>query len=116
MAADELWFVHHIDLNTAFLQGEEYDLQRDVVCQLPPEAEACGWTSAARQVQFTCVHTHTQPREHSTHDTPAGAKGEDSHGTDVAQGSMFWTNGGFWTYSHRALSIRLPFQTMQFSH
>ena len=28
----------HIDLKTAFLQGEEYDWSRDVVCQLPPEA------------------------------------------------------------------------------
>ena len=28
----------HIDLKTAFLQGEEYDWSRDVVCQLPPES------------------------------------------------------------------------------
>ena len=28
----------HIDLKTAFLQGEWYDQARDVVCQLPPEA------------------------------------------------------------------------------
>ena len=28
----------HIDLKTAFLQGQSYDVNRDVVCQLPPEA------------------------------------------------------------------------------
>ena len=28
----------HIDLKTAFLQGDQYDTKRDVVCQLPPEA------------------------------------------------------------------------------
>ena len=28
----------HIDLKTAFLQGESYEQSRDVVCQLPPEA------------------------------------------------------------------------------
>ena len=28
----------HTDLKTAFLQGQFYDVNRDVVCQLPPEA------------------------------------------------------------------------------
>ena len=28
----------HVDLKTAFLQGESYDSSRDVICQLPPEA------------------------------------------------------------------------------
>ena len=28
----------HVDLKTAFLQGESFDHTRDVVCQLPPEA------------------------------------------------------------------------------
>ena len=28
----------HIDLKTAFLQGEEYDWSRDVICALPPES------------------------------------------------------------------------------
>jgi len=37
-AADKYWSVSHMDLRTAFLQGEEYDGCRDVVCQLPPEA------------------------------------------------------------------------------
>ena len=31
------WAMLHIDLKTAFLQGEDYDQVRDVVCQLPPE-------------------------------------------------------------------------------
>ena len=38
VAAPRGWSIHHIDLKTAFLQGEEYDLSRDVVCQIPPEA------------------------------------------------------------------------------
>ena len=38
LAASESWHVGHIDLKTAFLQGEDYDVSRDVVCQLPPEA------------------------------------------------------------------------------
>ena len=28
----------HVDLKTAFLQVQSYDVKRDVVCQLPPEA------------------------------------------------------------------------------
>ena len=32
------WSIRHIDLKTAFLQGETYAPDRDVVCQLPPEA------------------------------------------------------------------------------
>ena len=38
MAASTGWNLLHIDLNTAFLQGQSYDVNRDVVCQLPPEA------------------------------------------------------------------------------
>jgi hypothetical protein len=38
MAATNVWEVRHIDLKTAFLQGEHYDQLRDVICQLPPEA------------------------------------------------------------------------------
>ena len=37
-AANKLWDIIHIDLRTAFLQGEEFDSSRQVVCQLPPEA------------------------------------------------------------------------------
>ena len=37
-AANNNYDFGHIDLKTAFLQGEEYDWTRDVVCQLPPEA------------------------------------------------------------------------------
>ena len=38
LAANKKWQPRHIDLKTAFLQGEEYDNTRDVICQLPPEA------------------------------------------------------------------------------
>ena len=37
-AASRSWDLFHIDLKTAFLQGQSYDVNRDVVCQLPPEA------------------------------------------------------------------------------
>ena len=37
-AANQQWDVKHIDLKTAFLQGEFYDQLRDVVGQLPAEA------------------------------------------------------------------------------
>ena len=38
LAANSHWDLQHVDLKTAFLQGENYDSVRDVVCQLPPEA------------------------------------------------------------------------------
>ena len=38
MAASQSWDLCHNDLKTAFLQGQSYDVNRDVVCQLPPEA------------------------------------------------------------------------------
>ena len=38
MAASKSWDLFHIDLKTAFLQGQSYDVNRDVVCQLPPES------------------------------------------------------------------------------
>ena len=38
MAASKSWNIFHIDLKTAFLQGQPHDVSRDVVCQLPPEA------------------------------------------------------------------------------
>ena len=38
MAASKSWDLFHIDLKTAFLQGQSYDVKRDVECQLPPEA------------------------------------------------------------------------------
>ena len=37
-AANNLWSINHMDLKTAFLQGEHYDVARDVVAALPPEA------------------------------------------------------------------------------
>ena len=38
MAASQGWNLLHIDLKTALLQGQSYDVNGDVVCQLPPEA------------------------------------------------------------------------------
>ena len=38
LAASKGWDLFHMDLKTAFLQGEASDQSRDVVCQLPPEA------------------------------------------------------------------------------
>ena len=38
MAASKSRNVFHIDLKTAFLQGQSYGVNRDVVCQLLPEA------------------------------------------------------------------------------
>ena len=38
MAANRSCDIFHIDLKTALLQGQSYDVNRDVVCQLPPEA------------------------------------------------------------------------------
>ena len=37
LTASESWHVGHVDLKTAFLQGEDYDVSRDVVCQPPAE-------------------------------------------------------------------------------
>ena len=47
LAASNRWPLMHIDLKTAFLQGETYDAARDVVCQLPPEMGK-PWYMAAR--------------------------------------------------------------------
>ena len=61
MAASQGWALFHIDLKTAFLQGQSYDVSRDDVCQLPPEAghpphiaarlkkPACGISEASRR-------------------------------------------------------------------
>ena len=38
MAASKGWNLFHIDFKTVFLQGQSYDVNRDVVCQPPPEA------------------------------------------------------------------------------
>ena len=38
MAASKNWDLFHMDLRTAFLQGQSCDVHLDVVCQLPPEA------------------------------------------------------------------------------
>ena len=36
-AANKGWNIFHMDLKTAFLQGEAYDQNRDIICQIPPE-------------------------------------------------------------------------------
>ena len=41
-AANKGWDLYHMDLKTAFLQGEAYDESRDIICQIPPE---CGYPS-----------------------------------------------------------------------
>ena len=38
VAANNYWDLCHIDLKTACLQGDKFDANRDMVCQLPPEA------------------------------------------------------------------------------
>ena len=38
MATSKSWNIFYIDLLTAFLQGHSNNVNRDVVCQLPPEA------------------------------------------------------------------------------
>ena len=37
LAANYSWDLYHMDLKTAFLQGEAYDETRDIICQIPPE-------------------------------------------------------------------------------
>ena len=36
-ASNKGWNIFHMDLKTAFLQGEAYDQSRDIICQIPPE-------------------------------------------------------------------------------
>ena len=38
IAASKKWNIFHIDLKTAFFQGQSYGVNRDVVCRLPPVA------------------------------------------------------------------------------
>ena len=38
MAAKKGWDLFHLDLKTAFFQGQCYDMNRNVVCQLSSEA------------------------------------------------------------------------------
>ena len=45
-ATSRTWDLFHIDLKTAFLQGQSDDANRDVVCQLPPEASHPPCTAA----------------------------------------------------------------------
>ena len=36
-ASNKGWNIFHMDLKTAFLQGEAYDQSRAIICQIPPE-------------------------------------------------------------------------------
>ena len=47
VAANNYWDLYHIDLKTAFLQGEAYDETRDIICELPKEA-GLPWYTVAR--------------------------------------------------------------------
>ena len=47
VAANNLWDLYHIDLKTAFLQGEAYDESRDIICELPKESNL-PWYMCAR--------------------------------------------------------------------
>ena len=53
MAASKGWNIFHIDLDTAFFQGQSSGVNRDVVCQLPPEAGHPPYT-AARLKKLAC--------------------------------------------------------------
>ena len=52
-AANEGWSFSHVDLKTAFLQGDDYDSLRGFVCQLPPEAEHPPYMGARLKKQPT---------------------------------------------------------------
>ena len=43
VAPNKYWDLCHIDLKTAFLEGDRFDANRDVVCQLLPEAGYKPW-------------------------------------------------------------------------
>ena len=45
-AANLNYDIGHVDLKTAFLQGETFDSNRNVICQLPPEAGHPAYTGA----------------------------------------------------------------------
>ena len=46
VAANNGWDTCHIDLKTAFLQGDPFNAESDVVAQLPPEANQPPWMGA----------------------------------------------------------------------
>ena len=52
-AANNDWDLTHIDLKTAFLQGDKFNQERDVVCQLPPEAGlAPYWAARLKRADY----------------------------------------------------------------
>ena len=53
MTAIKSWNIFHIDVKTASLQRQSYDVNRDVVCQLPPEASRLRTLLQDRRIQHT---------------------------------------------------------------
>ena len=46
MAASTSWNIFHIDLKTAFLQGQSYDVNRDVVCHFATRSRTSSYIAA----------------------------------------------------------------------
>ena len=55
MAASKGWDLFHVDVKSAFLQRQSYDVNRDVVCQLPSEAGHPPYIAARFKKQKTCT-------------------------------------------------------------
>ena len=53
-AANNYWDLFHMDLKTAFLQGESYDDSRKVICELPKEAGHPWYGSSNEE---TCIRS-----------------------------------------------------------
>ena len=53
MAASKCWDLSHIDFKPAFLQGQSHNVDRDVVCQMRPEANHPPHIAA--QTEETCI-------------------------------------------------------------
>ena len=69
MTASKNWDLFHIDLETAFLQGQSCDVNRDVACQLPPEAGHPPYI-AARLKKPACVMNNASRRWWNILDKP----------------------------------------------
>ena len=67
MAVSKSWDLFHIDLKPAFLRGQSNDVNRDVVCQLPPEA---GHQPNCCKTEETCMwHERCHPDAGGTFST-----------------------------------------------
>ena len=63
MAASRSWNIFHIDLKTAFLQGQSYGVNRDVVCQLQSEAGHTPYGAVRLHKKPTYGMNHAARRE-----------------------------------------------------